>query len=37
MPLENNIVINPAHPAVERIQIDQQFKFMYDARMFEAR
>ena len=37
MPLENNIVINPAHPAVERIQVDQQFKFMYDARMFEAR
>jgi RES domain-containing protein len=32
--LENNIVINPAHPAVERIQVDKQFKFMYDTRMF---
>lgn len=37
MPMENNIVINPAHPAVKHIQVDKQFDFMYDARMFEAR
>lgn len=37
LPLERNIVINPAHPAVKEITIDEQFDFMYDERMFSRR
>ncbi len=34
LPLEHNIVINPAHPAIDRVRIQAQFDFMYDERMF---
>ena len=34
LPLERNIVINPAHPAIAKVTIDAQFDFMYDQRMF---
>lgn len=37
LPLERNIVINPAHPAITKIVIEAQFDFMYDERMFRAR
>lgn len=34
LPLERNIVLNPAHPAMEQVRIDGQFDFLYDERMF---
>jgi len=37
LPLERNIVINPAHPAIAAIVIDDQWDFMYDPRMFLQR
>lgn len=37
LPLERNIVVNPNHPAIADVFIDDQFKFMYDERMFNAR
>lgn len=37
LPLERNIVLNPAHPAIATVQPDEQFDFMYDERMFTAR
>ncbi|TKR57089.1 RES domain-containing protein [Allopusillimonas ginsengisoli] len=37
LPLERNIVINPGHPAITQVQIETQFDFMYDERMFFER
>ena len=37
LPLERNIVLNPAHPAITQVKIDEQFDFMYDERMFAVR
>lgn len=37
LPLERNIVINPAHPAIAQVQVDGQYDFMYDERMFSQR
>src|SRR5690625_3790940 len=37
LPLERNIVLNPAHPAIAQIRVDAQFDFMYDERMFLKR
>lgn len=37
LPLERNIVLNPAHPAITQVKIDEQFDFMYDERMFASR
>lgn len=37
MPLERNIVINPAHQAIERVVATQTYTFMYDERMFIRR
>jgi RES domain-containing protein len=33
--LERNVVINPNHPAVNRIKVVDVFDFMYDPRMFK--
>ena len=32
--LERNLVINPSHPAVNRIKVLQVYGFIYDPRMF---
>jgi len=37
LPLERNMVINPAHPAIAKVVIDRQFDFMHDQRMFFKR
>src|SRR3546814_10787817 len=37
LPLENNIMLNPSHPAIKQVRADQQFDFMYDDRMFAAK
>lgn len=37
LPLENNIMLNPSHPAIKQVRVDQQFDFMYDDRMFAAK
>nr|WP_321303065.1 RES family NAD+ phosphorylase [Alcaligenes faecalis] len=34
LPLERNVVLNPAHPAIADVKIDTHFEFMYDKRMF---
>lgn len=34
LPLERNVVLNPAHPAIAQVRVDAQFDFMYDDRMF---
>ncbi|WHQ45909.1 RES family NAD+ phosphorylase [Alcaligenes faecalis] len=36
LPLERNVVLNPAHPAIEDVKIDTHFEFMYDKRMFAS-
>lgn len=37
MPLERNIVLNPQHRAIEKIQILDVLDFKYDDRMFKVR
>ncbi|MGL4858623.1 MAG: RES family NAD+ phosphorylase [Enterobacteriaceae bacterium] len=37
LPLENNIVVNPRHPAAKRIRILEVLDFSYDPRMFSQR
>lgn len=37
LPLERNVVLNPAHPAMAEVRVDVQFDFMYDERMFAVR
>lgn len=37
LPLERNIVINPKHPAIAKVRVDEVFDFMYDERMFGPR
>ena len=37
LPLERNVVINPAHPAVGRITVQAMYDFIYDERMFAKR
>ncbi|MFA7669279.1 MAG: RES family NAD+ phosphorylase [Burkholderiaceae bacterium] len=37
LPLERNVVINPSHPAMADVVVDEVFDFMYDERMFERR
>ncbi|NLC35815.1 MAG: RES domain-containing protein [Alcaligenaceae bacterium] len=37
LPLERNIVINPRHPAISEVRVDEIFDFMYDERMFLPR
>lgn len=34
LPLERNVVINPRHPGIDGVQVDEVFDFMYDERMF---
>ena len=36
LPLERNLVVNPLHPAISRIQIVDTYDFTYDPRMFKA-
>lgn len=36
LPLERNIVINPAHPALHNIEIEEISDFRYDDRMFKT-
>lgn len=35
LPLERNVLINPAHPAVREIEIVEILDFRYDERMFK--
>lgn len=37
LPLERNVVINPKHPAMGEVRVDEVFNFMYDERMFLTR
>lgn len=37
LPLENNLVINPRHPALAQIEVLDIYDFTYDPRMFERR
>lgn len=37
LPLEQNIVINPLHPAIQQVHVVEQYDFMYDDRMFNPR
>ncbi|AEC18841.1 hypothetical protein PT7_0301 [Pusillimonas sp. T7-7] len=37
LPLERNVVINPKHPAMGEVRVDEVFDFMYDERMFLSR
>lgn len=37
LPLERNIVINPKHPAMADVHVEEVFDFMYDERMFLPR
>jgi len=37
LPLERNVVINPMHPALKDVHVDEVFDFMYDERMFLPR
>ena len=37
LPLERNIMINPKHPAMGKVRVDEVFDFMYDERMFLPR
>jgi len=37
MPLERNIVLNPQHPAMERVRISRVMDFTYDERLFAVR
>lgn len=37
LPLEHNIVLNPLHPDIHNIHIEERYDFMYDDRMFTAR
>jgi len=37
LPLERNVVLNPKHPAIEAVRVDEVFNFMYDERMFLTR
>lgn len=37
LPLERNIVLNPRHPAMERVRIRRVMDFTYDERMFMLR
>ena len=37
LPLERNIVLNPAHPAIHQVRVEQTFDFAYDKRMFAKR
>lgn len=35
MPLERNIVLNPAHPAMAQVVVREVYDFAYDPRMFK--
>ncbi|AOE85974.1 RES family NAD+ phosphorylase [Pseudomonas sp. TCU-HL1] len=35
MPLERNLVLNPAHPAMGMVRIKEVYNFAYDERMFK--
>lgn len=37
LPLERNMVVNPAHPAMAKVTIKEVLKFTYDDRMFKIR
>lgn len=37
LPLEQNLVINPRHPAASRIEVVEVYDFSYDPRMFDKR
>lgn len=37
LPLERNIVLNPLHPAIARVEVLNVYDFSYDERMFEQR
>jgi len=37
LPLERNIVLNPSHPAIKDIVLEEMFAFSYDERMFRTR
>lgn len=37
LPLERNLVLNPAHPAMARVQVVEVFDFTDDGRMFQRR
>lgn len=37
LPLECNLVINPAHPMIHQVVVEEMFSFSYDERMFRVR
>lgn len=37
LPLENNVVLNPNHPAISLVKIIEVYDFTYDERMFKQR
>ncbi len=37
LPLERNVVLNPLHPAIERVKVVAIYDFSYDDRMFDQR
>lgn len=37
LPLEWNILLNPRHPAIARVRVEDSFDFLYDERMFQTR
>ncbi|VXC56713.1 conserved hypothetical protein [Pseudomonas sp. 8Z] len=34
--LERNLLVNPSHPAIERIKVVEVYDFIYDPRMFKS-
>lgn len=37
LPLEWNILLNPRHPAMAQVRVEDSFDFLYDERMFQLR
>lgn len=37
LPLEWNLLLNPRHPAMSRVRVEDSYDFMYDERMFQTR
>lgn len=37
LPLEHNIVLNPAHPSIQQVKVIATYDFAYDERMFAGR
>lgn len=37
LPLERNLVLNPGHPSIKEVVLEEMFSFSYDERMFRVR